>query len=257
MNTVKIRGIVLRDAPMGEKDKRLVILSGDRGKLTAVAKGALSPKSKWKALAQPFCCADFVLAKGKTFYYVQEGTLLSSFYGLRESLEKLTYGTFCLEIAELFSPEGAESVSQQKLLLRLLTRLEKEIESKARALCAVFIFRMLSDNGFAPSVESCARCGALLEGKAATFFPESGLAVCQNCEAARDGARGGYHAGGFFLSPGALRAVSYAESAEEEKVFSFAVSREVENELCSAAEAYLQAQTDHHFRSLDFLRKIQ
>ena len=52
--TIKTKGIIVGEAPMGEQDKRLVILCEDKGRLSAVAKGAKKPGARLASQAQLF-----------------------------------------------------------------------------------------------------------------------------------------------------------------------------------------------------------
>ena len=49
---IELRGIVLNERPVGEYDKRSTILTLERGKITAFARGAKRPKNRLAAAMQ-------------------------------------------------------------------------------------------------------------------------------------------------------------------------------------------------------------
>ncbi len=257
MKEQKVRGLIIKEAPMGDKDKRLVMLTREMGKISVIAKGALSPKSKWAATSQVFCYGDYVLSKGQSFYYIKEAQLIESFFALRQNLDRLAYATFMLEVAETLTLDGTENQNLMRLLLRGLMAMSKASEGSESLAADAFLWRVLAENGFYPDLEHCRSCERDMNDFAPGADPAQpeyvfdfalGGLVCNLCHGSGSGTR---------LSSGALRALRYILEVPQEKVYAFAAEEEVRRQLDEVCVGYLLHQTEKRYNSLDFIANLR
>ena len=121
MQPIKIRGIVVRSTDVGDYNKMLTVLSGEKGRISIWAKGVKSPKSKMAAACSLLCYSEFVVTARGDNFTLSQATVIESFYHLREDIEKLSCAVYFAELAVSVCQEecGAEDVIRLPSMRRL------------------------------------------------------------------------------------------------------------------------------------------
>jgi len=115
---VEVTGMVLMASNVNEYDRRIVILTKERGKITAFAKGARRPNSRFLAATNPFSFGVFRLFVGKSAYNLMEGQISHYFEEMRDDFEAAFYGMYFLDVADYYTRENNDEVQMLKLLFQ-------------------------------------------------------------------------------------------------------------------------------------------
>lgn len=124
-DTIWLTGIVVRSAPVGEYDKRLVLLTRERGKITAFARGAKRPGNMLMAPSRPFAFGKFRVSESRDAYNLQGAEITNYFEELSLDIEQSCYGQYFLEFADYYARENLDEGQMVLLLyqsLRMLSR---------------------------------------------------------------------------------------------------------------------------------------
>lgn len=122
---MNLTGMVLKVTPVGENDRRLVILTRERGKITAFARGAKRPGSPLMAVSRPFVFGEFRLYEGRDSYNLQSAEIRNYFTEIAADVEAACYGSYFLEFADYYGREGMDGSETILLLYQSLRALLK------------------------------------------------------------------------------------------------------------------------------------
>ncbi len=119
----QVTGMVLKAEPVGEYDKRVVILTKEKGKISAFARGSRKQGSRLLAATDSFSFGEFKLYAGRNSYSIMEASISNYFEGLREDFEGAYYGMYFLEMMDYYTRENNDEKEMLKLVYQSLRAL--------------------------------------------------------------------------------------------------------------------------------------
>jgi DNA repair protein RecO (recombination protein O) len=182
MPSLSTQAIVLATFRYGETSKIVRLATESVGVQSAIAKGAMRPKSRFGAALQ-------VLSEGQAHLIIhgnRDLQLLTAFDLLRipvrlaESMERYAAAAALAELMLRFAPADAHPESFQLLregLGALETVPEPDIESSGLKV----MWALVAGLGFAPEVDCCVRDGTPVGDGPLAFSYQEGGALCPAC----------------------------------------------------------------------------
>lgn len=239
--SVILTGMVLGALPIGEYDKRITLLTKERGKITAFARGARRQSSPLLAASAPFAFGEFEVREGRAAYHVQKAEIKNYFRELTEDLSCTYYGFYFLEAADYFSQENNDERELLKLLYQTLRALLKP-SLPNRLIRCIFDLKLLVVNGIYPNVYSCQNCGKR-EDLTDFSVARAGM-LCADCASAERG---------IHLGESVLYTMQYIIASKLQHLYTFTVTEPVLRQLEMILSEYYGRYVAHTFKSMQFL----
>ena len=120
-----VTGMILKQTPIGEYDRRICLLTKEKGKISAFARGARRPGNRLAAATNPFSFGTFKLYAGRDSYTLSEADIRNYFPELMTDYIGAYYGMYFAEVADYYTRENNDEREMLKLLYQSM-----------RALCA-------------------------------------------------------------------------------------------------------------------------
>ena len=143
---ISVTGMVLMAAPVGEYDRRLVILTRGRGKITAFARGVRRPGNQLMAAAAPFVFGKFLLYEGRDAYTLAGAEVENYCREIAGDMEAACYGSYFLEMADYYGRENIDATETLRLLYQSLRALLKPSVPN-RLVKPVYELKLMEING--------------------------------------------------------------------------------------------------------------
>lgn len=188
--------LVLRSYKLGETSKIVVLLTRERGKLRAVARGARGKRSRYQSALEPLSevRASLYGRQGTELYRLGDCELLRSAFlaGSRGLCNALSFSYYA-ELLDAFAQEGQAEDDVYRLAVSVIRAAE---DGRAADVLSRYLEAwLLKLHGLYPSARRCAACArALPEGELRYHAAAHGF-VCGPCGPA----------GGPFLNPGSRK----------------------------------------------------
>lgn len=235
-----LTGMVLTTMPVGEYDRRITILTKERGKIAAFVRGARRPKSTMVAATNPFCFGEFEAYAGRNSYTVVRANVQNYFQEISTDLDKTYYGCYFLEVADYFSMENSDCREQLKLLYQTLRALSVKSLSP-RLVRRIYELKTLVYHGVYPNVFACAGCGK--KEDLIWYDRKKRCVFCKSCAADTK----------MRLSPAALYTLQYIITVPITKLYTFTVREDVLEVLDKIISECMEFAADRPFKSAAFL----
>lgn len=249
MRYIKTQGIVIKEVNVGEADKIITILSGEYGKMSAVAKGARRLRSRLAACTQFLCYSSFVLFKGRDLYTVNSCEMIESFSEAGNDLVRLTYAAHMADLIYDTVQENQPAGRSLKLFLNTLHYLIKTNRSP-ELISKIFELRYLCILGYAPYAKGCINCmNETFEGLSFSFKKCGFICSNENCVSVDPSM--------YKISPGTARAIYHIVYSSMDKLFSFELSKPILTELSFIVDRFLREMLEKDYTKLRFLRGIK
>lgn len=244
---IRTETIVLRQQVLGEADLLLTLLTPDRGKLRAIAKGVRRLSSRKAGHLDLFMRADVLLALGRNLDIISQAETLDSYRALREDLLRSSYASYCVELLDRFTPDGETNHELYWLLANTLSRLSG---SDNLALTARhYELHLLDLVGFRPELERCLGGGEQVQPEDQYFDPLAGGVLCPRCGSQRRGAGP--------ISVGVLKLMRFLQRSPFNAVQNLRVRPHVAGDLERTQLLYITVQLERQLKSVDFLERVR
>jgi DNA repair protein RecO (recombination protein O) len=175
--------LVLRGHKLGETSRIVVLLTRERGKLRAVARGARSGRPRYRSALEPLSEVRVSLygRQGAELLRLGEAELLhSAFRASERGLDTALFLSGCAELLDAFCPEGAAEDKVYRLALAVVRA--AEAGSSPSLLARYLEAWLLRLHGLYPPLDRCAACSGPLAAAGALSYhrPAHGF-VCSGC----------------------------------------------------------------------------
>ncbi len=239
---IKVMGMVISSSPIGENDKRIVLLTREKGKISAFVRGARRPGNHLMAASDSFAFGSFYLMYGRDSYTLVNAEISNYFRELAGDIVCTYSAYYFLELAEYYAVENMDGSAMLNLIYASFKALLND-KLDNRLVRYIYELKLLVINGEYPEFSCCRQCGTA-EGLSGFSIYTDGM-LCDECR--------GVAKDVIDINQSTLYALQYIVYADISRLYTFTVSNEVMAELKMVMARCMHAYVERRMNSLEIL----
>lgn len=241
-----VHGMVISSMPVGEYDKRVLLLTKERGKISAFAKGARRLNSPLMGVTRPLALGWFEVYEGRTAYNIRQAGITDYFNDVTTDLESVYYGYYFAELAEYYGQENLDATDMLNLMYVAFKALaNKALDNELVRL--IYELRIMATNGEIPDFFTCANCGS--EDSIDGFSMSNTGVYCKSCTP--------YVKDAVKLSQSCVYTLQFIITAKLSKLYTFTVNEDVLVQLRMVIRRLIALNIDKEMKSLQMLELMK
>ncbi len=239
--------LVVREMNVGENDKLLTLLTRDFGIVKAFSSGSKKISNKKFSASSLLSYANYSFIKVGDTYKIYETQPIKSFFDVGSDIYMLSIAQYFCELAQVISPIEAPAHDYLRLFLNSLHYVVIE-KKNPELIKAITELRAAAISGYMPALVACDTC-AVYEEDIMYFNLNNGKLLCENCK--------GNDPNLIPIDRTVLSAMRHIVFSEFNNIYRFEIPKESANYLSALTGKYISAQTEHRFKTLEFLEQIR
>ncbi len=245
MAIIKTKGLIIREVPYNDTDKMLTLLTSKLGKISVSARNSRKGGSRSSYGTQVLTYGEYVLFKGKDYYFLNGCDVIANFYELSSDIEYFTYAAHMLDMAE---DACIDSNSAEQVLILLLYGLNSLKKRRNPLLISsAFALKLSQITGYPPHVSSCVSCNTKDIAEINFSFKKCGF-ICENCALSDKYS--------IRIGNGVAKAILYVLCTEKGGIYNFDLSEENIKLFSKLTLKYIEERMEKQYRKLDFLNEF-
>lgn len=242
---IVVTGIVLYTDLYKDYDKRLVVLTKERGKITIFANGARRQNSTYRAACQSYVMGKFTVRPGRDVYNLIKADVDDYFSEISQDMDRLCYASYFCELMSYYTREGDFCKNNLNLLYFTLKALINESIPDRLVKC-IYEIKLMDIEGQAIHAFNCVKCGT--KENLMFFDAAKGGVLCIRCATKHKVTKQ--------VSQTLVYTLQFILSSPLNSIFSFNLGKRYLVELEEIIDSFRKAYIDKEFKSLQILDSL-
>lgn len=243
----RTEAIVLSRFDLGETDRVFTLLTRDRGKIRAVAKGARRPTSKLAPALEYFTRCRLILSRGRDFDVITSVEVIERPEGLGTRIDAFSHACHLAEVTNRLVPDGQDVPDIYRLLSAALSELGRP--GAPWLLARWYEMALLALTGYRLDLYRCAGCGNDLKAEPNKMAVNNGGILCPSCWPLDPNGR--------VMSVNAQKILRSLDRNGMSEVRRISVEPALAAEIEGTLALYIRSIAEREFSSLKVLREIR